>query len=209
MRINPALMGSKTNEFFDERSHVNMASQYSVNGGDVSSSFKRKACDSVQDTTSKTSNLISVNSNHYSLSVNANSKATPRLVDISNSLEVDMRPNLESGENVEQVEQYPKGRACSIRCEDSRGAHDDSISCVIRANGVYTLERNQSRNEDQKGLSCGSASLSSLDPEYHKKAHEPILSDMSYSKHAISRSSSQKVGILSILVVHVIPLMQV
>lgn len=167
----------------------------------------RKACDSVQITTSETSNLISVISNHDSLSENAD-KATPRSEDISGSLEVDMHSKLLSGENVEQVKQYPEGRACSIRYEDSQGAHGDNISCVIRVNDVYAPESNHSRNADRKSLSCSSASISSLYPECRKKAQETIMPDMLSSKHTISRSSSEKVGYLFILVVNVIPFMQ-
>ncbi|KAM2731068.1 hypothetical protein EV1_002240 [Malus domestica] len=89
MHPNRSFMGSKADEFSDETCRVNAASQYSINVGDTSSSFKRKACDSLQHTTSETSNLLSVNSSHDSLSENAESKATLRSSDTSeNAVEV-------------------------------------------------------------------------------------------------------------------------
>ncbi|TQD80581.1 hypothetical protein C1H46_033833 [Malus baccata] len=89
MHPNRSFMGSKADEFSDETCRVNVASQYSINVGDTSSSFKRKACDSLQHTTSETSNLLSVNSSHDSLSENAESKATLRSSDTSeNAVEV-------------------------------------------------------------------------------------------------------------------------
>ncbi|KAM1029899.1 hypothetical protein FF1_042264 [Malus domestica] len=83
LHLNRSFMGSKADEFSDETYRVNAASQYSINVGDASSSFKRKACDSLQHTTSETSNLLSVNSSHDSLSENAESKATMRSSDTS------------------------------------------------------------------------------------------------------------------------------
>ena len=83
LHLNRSFMGSKADEFSDETCRVNAASQYSINVGDASSSFKRKACDSLQHTTSETSNLLSVNSSHDSLSENAESKATMRSSDTS------------------------------------------------------------------------------------------------------------------------------
>lgn len=201
MHLNQALMVSKTNEFSDETSHVNMTSLNSINVGDVSSSFKKRACEGVQNTTSETSNLVSVNSNHDSLSENADSKPMPRCVDLSDAVEVEMHPKLLSVENAEWVEQYPKARACSNRHEDSRFTHDDNnISCIGRANDVHVADNNQSRNTNKK-LTCSSASVSSLNQEYARRAHETIFSRMPSSKHTVSRSNSQKVGDLCILIV--------
>lgn len=195
-------MGSKADEFSDETSLVNMTSQNSANVGDVSSSCKRRACDSVQNTTSETSNLISVNSNHGSLSENADSKESPRSADITDALEVEMQPKLSFVKNAEWVEQYPKTSAHSNRYEDSRGAHDDddNISCISRGNDAHVADSNLSRNVDKKNLSCSSFSVSSLNKEYDRRAHEPS-SHIPSSNHTVSPSNSLKVGDLSILFV--------
>lgn len=201
MHLSQDTMGSKTDEFSDETCRVNVASQYSVNGGDTSTSFKSKACDSLQHTTSETSNLISVNSSHDSLSENADSKATLRSSHLSDTLEVEMLPKLCSGGTTEEVELSPKplrdlySGAFASKDEDPKvEAHDDNISCVSRANDAYASVSNNSKNVDRKNLSCSSASVSSLGPEESKKVHESALSEMpSSNKETDAGSSSPKV----------------
>lgn len=204
MHLSQATMGSKTDEFSDETCRLNVASQYSVNGGDTSASFKSKACDSLQHTTSETSNLVSVNSSHDSLSENADSKATLRSSNVSDTLEVEMLPKVSSGGTTEMVELSPKplhdlySGAFANKDEDPKGveAHDDNISCVSRANDAYASVSNNSKNVDRKNLSCSSVSVSSLGLGESKKAHESSLSEMPPSKKETDAgSSSPKVQI--------------
>ncbi|KAH7538460.1 hypothetical protein FEM48_Zijuj03G0201600 [Ziziphus jujuba var. spinosa] len=200
MHFSRAIMGSKTDEYSDENCRVNIGSQYSVNGGDTSSSFKSKTCDSLQHTTSETSNLISVNSSHDSLSENADSKATLRSSNVADTLEVEMLPKLSSGGTTEEVELSPKplcdiySGAFTNKYEDPKGveAHDDNISCVSRVNDAYASASNASRSVDRKNLSCSSASVSSLGPEESRKAHELVLSEMPPSKDVGAGISSPK-----------------
>ncbi|XP_060675600.1 protein PARALOG OF AIPP2 isoform X6 [Ziziphus jujuba] len=200
MHFSRAIMGSKTDEYSDENCRVNIGSQYSVNGGDTSSSFKSKTCDSLQHTTSETSNLISVNSSHDSLSENADSKATLRSSNVADTLEVEMLPKLSSGGTTEEVELSPKplcdiySGAFTNKYEDPKGveAHDDNISCVSRVNDAYASASNASRSVDRKNLSCSSASVSSLGPEESRKAHELVLSEVPPSKDVGAGISSPK-----------------
>ena len=197
MHFNRALMASKTDEFSDDTCRVNVASQYSVNGAETSSSFKSKTCDSLQHTTSETSNLMSVTSSHDSLSENADSKAALRSSDDAVDLEV---PPLSSGGTSGGVGISPKVRdSCpqgfSNKFDDSKvlEAHGDDISCVSRANDTYVAVSNSSRNTDRKNLSCSSVSVSSLNSEESKKRHSSKLSEMPSSKDADASSSSPKV----------------
>ncbi|KAL5568287.1 hypothetical protein UlMin_024862 [Ulmus minor] len=162
MHFSRALMGSKTEEFTDESCRINVATQYSVNGGDTSSSFKSKVCDNLQHTTSETSNPISVSSSHDSFSENADSKATLRS-DKSDAVEVGMLRKL---------------------------SLDDNVLCVSRSNGACVTVSNGSRDIEKKKLSCSSASASSLGLEESKKEHESILTEMPSSKDANTRSCS-------------------
>ncbi|KAJ1391204.1 Zinc finger, FYVE/PHD-type [Sesbania bispinosa] len=74
MHLNHALMGSKAEEFSDENCRSGEANnQYSVNEGNVYS-LRSRACESLQHAVSETSNMLSVNSSHDSLSENAESR---------------------------------------------------------------------------------------------------------------------------------------
>lgn len=198
MHFNQALMASKADEFSDETGRVNVASQYSVNGGDTLSSFKSKTCDNLQHTTSETSNLMSVSSSHDSLSENADSKAA--LGSSRDALDIEVHP-LSSGGTTGEVRISPKPVSASYprgfvkKFEDSKvvEAHDDDISCVSRANDAYLLVSNSSGNMDRKNPSCSSASVSSLGSEESKKRHESKLSEMPSSKDADAGSTSPKV----------------
>ncbi|ONI25965.1 hypothetical protein PRUPE_2G329000 [Prunus persica] len=160
VHFNRALMGSKADEFSDETCRVNAASQYSINVGDTSASFKSKACDSLQHTTSETSNLLSVNSSHDSLSENAESKAPIRSSDTSDAVEgFEMLTNTFEDSKVVEV-------------------NDDNISCISRVNDANLAVNHHNRNVERKNLSCSFASVGSVDPEEVEKAHKSVLSEM-------------------------------
>ncbi|XP_062119700.1 protein PARALOG OF AIPP2-like isoform X2 [Humulus lupulus] len=204
MHFNRSLMASKTEEFSDETGRVNVASQYSVNVGDTSSSFKNKTCDSLQQTTSETSNLMSVSSSHDSLSENADSKAALRSSD--NAFDIEVPPLVSAGINGEiRVSPKPVRASCTRdfpnKCEDAKvvEAHDDDISCVSRANDAYVAVSNSSKNVDRRALSCSSASVSSLGLEESKKRQEtPSSKDAdassSYPKDKLFDCTSEQIG---------------
>ncbi|XP_061354417.1 protein PARALOG OF AIPP2-like isoform X2 [Gastrolobium bilobum] len=74
MHLNHALMGSKAEEFSDESCRVGEANnQYSMDEGNVYS-LRSRACESSQHALSETSNMLSANSSHGSLSENAQSR---------------------------------------------------------------------------------------------------------------------------------------
>lgn len=197
MHLDRALMASKTDEFSDETCRVNVASQFSVNGGDTSSSFKGKTCDSLQHTTSETSNLLSVNSSHDSFFENADSKAALRSSD--GALDVDMLPLSSGGPSGEvgaspkpHCNLYPRGFSNKYEGSKVLEVHDDDISCVSKANDAHVAVSNNNRHIDRKNMSCSSASVSSLGPEESKKGHESILRDMLSSKDADTGSPKEK-----------------
>lgn len=160
VHFNRALMGSKADEFSDETCRVNAASQYSINVGDTTASFKSKACDSLQHTTSETSNLLSVNSSHDSLSENAESKAPIRSSDTSDAVEgFELLTNTFEDSKVVEV-------------------NDDNISCISRVNDANLAVNHHNRNVERKNLSCSFASVGSVDPEEVEKAHKSVLSEM-------------------------------
>ncbi|KAK9994121.1 hypothetical protein SO802_023824 [Lithocarpus litseifolius] len=174
MHLNRSLMGSKTEEFSDESCRVNVASQYSVNESGTLYSLKNRASDSLQHTTSETSNLLSVNSSHDSFSENADSKATLRSSVVSDALEdVDMLPKLTSGGTIaeDQLSNKPQfvldQRISSNMYEESKAeeGHDDNISSVSRANDANEAVCNHNRNTNNS-----TASISSLGPEGPVKA---------------------------------------
>nr|XP_023874432.1 uncharacterized protein LOC111986766 isoform X4 [Quercus suber] len=174
MHLNRPLMGSKTEEFSDESCRVNVASQYSVNESGTLYSLKNRASDSLQHTTSETSNLLSVNSSHDSFSENADSKATLRSSVVSDALEdVEMLPKLTSGGTIaeDQLSSKPQfvldQRISSNMYEESKAVegHDDNISSVSRANDANEAVRNHNRN-----INNSTASISSLGPEGSGKA---------------------------------------
>ncbi|XP_050253362.1 uncharacterized protein LOC126699527 isoform X3 [Quercus robur] len=174
MHLNRSLMGSKTEEFSDESCRVNVASQYSVNESGTLYSLKNRASDSLQHTTSETSNLLSVNSSHDSFSENADSKATLRSSVVSDALEdVEMLPNLTSGGTIaeDQLSSKPQfvldQRVSSNMYEETKAVegHDDNISSVSRANDANEAVRNHNRN-----INNSTASISSLGLEGSGKA---------------------------------------
>ncbi|PON49500.1 Zinc finger, FYVE/PHD-type [Trema orientale] len=200
MHFNRSLMASKMDEFSDETCRVNVATQYSVNVGDASSSFKTKPCDSLHQTrtTSETSNLMSVTYSHDSLSENADSKAALRPSD--DALDIELPP-LSSATATGELGISPKPvsashpRGSANKFEDSKvvEAHDDDVSCVSRANDAHVAVTNSSRNTDRKNLTCSSASVRSLGSEESRKRRESKLSEMPSSKDADASSSSPKV----------------
>ncbi|XP_075647763.1 protein PARALOG OF AIPP2 isoform X4 [Castanea sativa] len=174
MHLNRSLMGSKTEEFSDESCRVNVASQYSVNESGTLYSLKNRASDSLQHTTSETSNLLSVNSSHDSFSENADSKATLRSSVVSDALEdVEIVPKLTSGGTIaeDQLSAKPQfvldQRISSNMYDESKAVegHDDNISSVSRANDANEAVRNHNRN-----INNSTASISSLGPEGSGKA---------------------------------------
>ncbi|KAK9914729.1 hypothetical protein M0R45_038488 [Rubus argutus] len=167
-------MGSKAVEVSDETCHVNGVNHYSVNVGDTPSSFKNKACDSLQHTTSETSNLLSVNSSYDSLSENAESRAPLRFSNTSDDLEgADKLPN---------------------KYYDSKGfeVHEDNVSCLSRANDTNIALSNHNRNVERKNFSCSLASVGSVDPEEFGKPQKLVLSEMPPLKDAGAGSSASK-----------------
>uniref|UniRef100_A0A2N9HYY1 Zinc finger PHD-type domain-containing protein n=1 Tax=Fagus sylvatica TaxID=28930 RepID=A0A2N9HYY1_FAGSY len=200
MHWNRALMGSKIEEFSDESCRVNVASQYSVNESGTLSSLKGRASDSLQHTTSETSNLLSVNSSHDSFSENADSKATLRSSVVSNASEdVEMLPKLTSGGTIAEDQHSSKPqcvldqRTFSNMYEESKAVegHDDNISCVSRANDANVAVGNHNRN-----INSSTASISSLGSQGSGKAtylNKLGSSEIPSSKDVDADSSSPKV----------------
>ncbi|XP_062001165.1 protein PARALOG OF AIPP2 isoform X1 [Rosa rugosa] len=167
-------MGSKAVEVSDETCHVSGANHYSVNVSDNLSSFKSKACDSLQQTTSETSNLLSVNSSYDSLSANAESRAPLRFSNTSDDLEgVEKFPNTYSDSKVVQV-------------------HEDNISCVSKANDTITAFSNHNRNVERKNLSCSLASVGSVGPEEFGKPPNSVFLEIPPLKDPSSGSGRLK-----------------
>ncbi|GAV86202.1 hypothetical protein CFOL_v3_29635 [Cephalotus follicularis] len=179
MHRNLARMGSKTEEFSDETCRVTMASHSSVNEGGVLHPFKSRECDSIQRTTSETSNLHSANSSHDSFSENVESKATMRSSTISDaSVDAGMLQKLYSEKTGAVDQPAPKlvhgldQKTFSNKCESSKSGegHDDNISCASRANDAIIAYSYCKRNVENKDLSRSSASVQSLGPEGPGKA---------------------------------------
>ncbi|KAJ6744088.1 RING/FYVE/PHD ZINC FINGER SUPERFAMILY PROTEIN [Salix purpurea] len=144
MHLKLACMGSKGDAFSDETCHVTASSQFSYNDGDGLVSFKSRACDSLQHTTSEASNLLSVSSSHDSLSENAESKVNRKSSDADASAESHMHPKMTSGRAVaddqfsSKAESFPDQKTFSKTHVDSKSeeGHDDNISCFSsRAEG--------------------------------------------------------------------------
>ncbi|XP_057478874.1 uncharacterized protein LOC130766198 isoform X3 [Actinidia eriantha] len=168
LHINRTLMGSKNDEFSDETCDGNAYSQYSVN--DVVPS-KSTACGVGWNTTSETSNLLSVSSYHDSFSENAESKACLRTSDVSGaSKDVEMHPRFSSGVTTGDTQLPSKPqcktdeRALANNLQDRKviEGHGDSISCVSGGNDANKLANQDNGNviRKMKPLSS-SAKLSS------------------------------------------------
>ncbi|KAF8380693.1 hypothetical protein HHK36_028183 [Tetracentron sinense] len=181
MHFNRAVsfMGSKTDEFSDETYQGKVASRCSVNDADVLSSFKSRACDDRQRTGSETSNLFSVSSSRDSLSENAESKATERIFDTSDTFEdVEMFPKTPSGETVVKEQLLPKPqsvfshRILTNQYEEHKGldCDGDNVSCVSGANDANMVIGDHNCDADRKNVSCNSASVRNLLPEGLGKA---------------------------------------
>ncbi|KAG6571163.1 hypothetical protein SDJN03_30078, partial [Cucurbita argyrosperma subsp. sororia] len=166
MHLKRAHTVSKTEEFSDETSHVNVTSQYSANDADAISSVKNRACESSLHANSETSNLLSVNSSHDSFSENADSMATIRSSDAANfSVDIDMRKKLYSGIVSEgHLATESSIQTISEKHESIKGVegHDDSISCISGSSNANIAIGSHQNIMDNKNLSCGSASVSSL-----------------------------------------------
>ncbi|KAF5450617.1 hypothetical protein F2P56_030950 [Juglans regia] len=169
MHLNQALMGSKTEEFSDESCRGNVASQYSFNESGPLSSLKSRASDSLQHTTSETSNVLSVNSGHDSFSENADSKSTLRSSVISYASEdLEILPKLTSGERISEDQPSFKPqcvldqRTFSNKYKEIKAVegHDDNIACVSRPKDASVEFSNHKRN-----INSSAASVSTLDPE--------------------------------------------
>ncbi|KAJ6422556.1 hypothetical protein OIU84_027508 [Salix udensis] len=119
MHLKLACMGSKGDAFSDETCHVTASSQFSYNDGDGLVSFKSRACDSLQHTTSEASNLLSVSSSHDSLSENAESKVNRKSSDADASAESHMHPKMTSGRAVAEDQFSPKSRDSALEAEGS------------------------------------------------------------------------------------------
>ncbi|KAJ6744117.1 RING/FYVE/PHD ZINC FINGER SUPERFAMILY PROTEIN [Salix purpurea] len=156
MHLKLACMGSKGDAFSDETCHVTASSQFSYNDGDGLVSFKSRACDSLQHTTSEASNLLSVSSSHDSLSENAESKVNRKSSDADASAESHMHPKMTSGRAVaddqfsSKAESFPDQKTFSKTHVDSKSeeGHDDNISCVSRANYANEVVSYHNKNLD-------------------------------------------------------------
>eukprot|EP00258_Populus_trichocarpa_P023393 XP_024439412.1 uncharacterized protein LOC7465630 isoform X3 [Populus trichocarpa] len=165
MHLKLACMGSKGDEFSDETCRVTASSQYSNNDGDGIVSFKSRARDSLQHTTSEASNLLSVSSSHDSLSENAESKANIRSTDADASAESQMLPKLSSGRAVAEDHFSPKPQCLSDQKTlskkhgdpKSEEGHDDTISCVSRASDASKVVSYPKKNLDRDNLLRSSA----------------------------------------------------
>jgi len=165
MHLKLACMGSKGDEFSDETCRVTASSQYSNNDGDGLVSFKSRARDSLQHTTSEASNLLSVSSSHDSLSENAESKVNRKSSDADVSAESQMRPKMSSGRAVAEdqfspkAESFPDQKTFSKNNMDSKSeeGHDDNMSCVSRANDASKVVSYYNKNLDMKNCLHSSA----------------------------------------------------
>ncbi|KAI9377259.1 hypothetical protein POPTR_019G041900v4 [Populus trichocarpa] len=165
MHLKLACMGSKGDEFSDETCRVTASSQYSNNDGDGLVSFKSRARDSLQHTTSEASNLLSVSSSHDSLSENAESKVNRKSSDADASAESQMRPKMSSGRAVAEdqfspkAESFPDQKTFSKNNVDSKSeeGHDDNMSCVSRANDASKVVSYYNKNLDMKNCLPSSA----------------------------------------------------
>ncbi|KAG5224302.1 Zinc finger, FYVE/PHD-type [Salix suchowensis] len=165
MHLNLACMGSKGDAFSDETCHVTASSQFSYNDGDGLASFKSRACDSLQHTTSEASNLLSVSSSHDSLSENAESKVNRKSSDADASAESHMHPKMTSGRAVAEdqfspkAESFPDQKTFSKTHVDSKSeeGHDDNISCVSRANYASEVVSYHNKNLDMNNCLHSSA----------------------------------------------------
>ncbi|KAF2288055.1 hypothetical protein GH714_004134 [Hevea brasiliensis] len=178
MHLKLACMGSKGNGFSDETFHETATSQNSINEDDLFP-FKNRAYDSLQHTTSEASNLLSVNSSHDSLSENVESKASINCTDmVDASVESEMLPKLSFGGTVVVDQLFPEPQSILDQITPSNKneypkvleGHDDSISCVSRANDASITVIHHNRNVDRKNLSCSSALVGSLGSEGTEKA---------------------------------------
>ncbi|XP_065852678.1 protein PARALOG OF AIPP2 isoform X2 [Euphorbia lathyris] len=192
MHLKLSCMGSKGDEFSDENCRVAATSQNSVNEDDALP-FSSGAYDSLQHT-SEASNLLSVNSNHDSLSENVDSKANIRRSDVADgSAESKMLLKSPFGGNI-AVDQLSAAQGIldqknlSNKHEHAKivEGHDDNISCVSRANDVSTAVSHYDKNVDRKNLSFGSALVSSLGLEGSGKA---LLSPKSESLEILSNNT--------------------
>ncbi|KAJ6296781.1 hypothetical protein OIU78_022495 [Salix suchowensis] len=165
MHLNLACMGSKGDAFSDETCHVTASSQFSYNDGDGLASFKSRACDSLQHTTSEASNLLSVSSSHDSLSENAESKVNRKSSDADASAESHMHPKMTSGRAVAEdqfspkAESFPDQKTFSKTHVNSKSeeGHDDNISCVSRANYASEVVSYHNKNLDMNNCLHSSA----------------------------------------------------
>ncbi|KAJ6291838.1 hypothetical protein OIU76_023849 [Salix suchowensis] len=165
MHLKLACMGSKGDAFSDETCHVTASSQFSYNDGDGLVSFKSRACDSLQHTTSEASNLLSVSSSHDSLSENAESKVNRKSSDADASAESHMHPKMTSGRAVAEdqfslkAESFPDQKTFSKTHVNSKSeeGHDDNISCVSRANYASEVVSYHNKNLDMNNCLHSSA----------------------------------------------------
>ncbi|PPS06182.1 hypothetical protein GOBAR_AA14464 [Gossypium barbadense] len=136
MHLSISQMGSKKNEFSDETDSVAVATQYSINDD--------KTNDSLQNTHSEASNLLSVNSSHDSYSENIESKATTRPSDASEDVGIQ--------------------RNFSNKYDGSKGieGHDDSSLLASRASGANTAFSYCNKDLDSNNSSRSSVSVCSL-----------------------------------------------
>ncbi|XP_041013046.1 uncharacterized protein LOC121256342 isoform X2 [Juglans microcarpa x Juglans regia] len=203
MHLNQALMGSKTEEFSDESCRGNVASQYSFNESGPLSSLKCRASDSLQHTTSETSNVVSFNSGHDSFSENADSKSTLRSSVISYASEdLEILPKLTSGERIseDQLSFKPEcvldQRTFSNKYKEIKAVegHDDNIACVSRPKDASVEFSNHKRN-----INSSAASVTTLDPEGSWKGtqfNKLASSEIPSSKDADASSTSPKDKVL-------------
>jgi hypothetical protein len=140
MHLNHALTGSKAEEFSDENCRSGEANgQNSMNEGNVHS-LNSRACENLQHVVSETSNMLSVNSSHDSLSENAESKQI--------LLNKTQDPN--------HLEGHDDNTSCISRASDANLMNDSHLRIADRMN---ILRNGKSLSDNQSSIENCSSSL--------------------------------------------------
>ncbi|KAF8379092.1 hypothetical protein HHK36_028521 [Tetracentron sinense] len=175
-------MGLKTDEFSDEACRGKTDSQCSFNDAGVLSLFQSRACKGQQHTASETSNLLCTSSSHDLFTENAESKATLRMIDTAEDIE--MLPKVVSGKTGAEDQRLVKLQRAADQIAFSNlyqeqkalECHGDNISCVSGVNDTNMLVGDNNRDVDMKTVSYSSASVSSFHPGLEKEGHNQSAS---------------------------------
>lgn len=135
-------IGSKSEEYFDENSHVTSTGRNAIDEG--------RRSNSSLPTFSEASNFVCVSSSNDSLSENVGSKAI-------------VKPFVLSGAS----ENHGTHRTISYKCEGSKDAevHDDGISSVSRDCDTMAVGDHCEKDAHSNGICCNSASVGSFASE--------------------------------------------